>query len=210
MIQKKLIVALRLEAVTIVWMIVEAAVSVGAGRAADSLLLVAFGVDSVIELISAGMLYHRLSRESRGMAGEAGTIDALERKTATVGGYLLFGLAIYVVCQSAYGILYRQSAESSWWGIGITLFASVRMPLLAKAKLRIADEINSRALRTDAIETLTCGYLARITLLGLLANAAFHWWWLDSVCALVLVPFLIKEGREAIQGESCCGCGGAD
>ena len=173
MIQRKLIVALRLEAVTIVWMIVEAAVSVGAGRAADSLLLVAFGVDSVIELISAGMLYHRLSRESRGMAGEAGTIDALERKTAIVGGYLLFGLAIYVVCQSAYGILYRQSAESSWWGIGITLFASVRMPLLAKAKLRIADEINSRALRTDAIESLTCGYLARITPPGLARQRGF-------------------------------------
>ena len=205
----KLTLARRLEAITIAWMTVEAAASIGAGVAASSLLLIAFGADSVIELISAGLLYHRLSRESRASEGEAGSFDALERKTATVGGYLLLGLAAYVMLQSAYGLLHRQSAESSWWGIAITIIASVGMPLLAKAKLRVADEINSRALRADAIESLTCGYLASVTLVGLLANAAFHWWWLDSVGALVLVPFLIKEGREAIKGESC-GCGGAD
>ena len=171
--KSKLTIALRLEALTIAWMVVEAAVSVGAALAAGSLLLVAFGVDSVIELISAGMLYHRLSQESR-EADEAASFDALERKTATIGGYLLIGLAAYVMFQSAHGLLHRQSAESSWWGIGITIIASIGMPLLAKAKLRIADEINSRALRTDAIESLTCGYLARVALLGLLANAAFH------------------------------------
>ena len=187
-------------------MSVEAAASVGAGLAAGSLLLVAFGVDSVIELFSAGLLYHRLSRELRSVPGDAGPPDALERKTATIGGYLLFGLAAYVILQSAYGLLHGQAAESSWWGIGITAIASVGMPLLAKAKLRIAEEIHSRALRADAIESLTCGYLAGVTLVGLLANAAFHWWWLDSIAALVLVPFLIKEGREAIKGESCCGC----
>ena len=79
------------------------------------------------------------------------------------------------------------------------MVAAVGMPIVAKAKLRLADEIGSRALRADAAETLTCGYLAVATLAGLLANAILRWWWLDSVAALLLVPFLVKEGREAIK-----------
>src|ERR1035441_3401832 len=101
--------ALRLEALTIAWMTVEAATSIGAGVAASSLLLIAFGVDSVIELFSAGLLYFRLSQESRALPDAAGSLDALKRKTATIGGYLLYGLAAYVVLQSGYGLFLHHS-----------------------------------------------------------------------------------------------------
>ena len=199
----RMAVALRLEAVTIAWMIVEAAVSIGAGVTAKSLLLVAFGVDSLIELVSACLLYCRLSREAQAVAGGNASVGAAERRTAKIGGYLLYALALYVVVQSIYGLSHRYSAEESWWGIAITVIAALGMPMLAKAKLRVADEIRSRALRADAVGTLTCGYLGVATLAGLLANAFLHWWWLDSVAALLLVPFLANEGREAIRGKCC-------
>jgi divalent metal cation (Fe/Co/Zn/Cd) transporter len=197
--------ALRLEALTIAWMIVEAAASIAAGLLARSLLLVAFGVDSGIELLSAGVLYWRLLREARAEPGEEAAVERLERRTARFGGCLLYALALYVLIQAGYGLWHRGAAETSWLGIGVAVVAALGMPVLARAKIRVAAEIGSRALRADAIETITCGYLSWVLLAGLAANALLRWWWLDSAAALVLVPFLIKEAREAIAGV-CCGC----
>jgi divalent metal cation (Fe/Co/Zn/Cd) transporter len=194
-----------LEATTITWMIVEAAASLAAGVLARSLLLVAFGVDSGIELLSAGVLYGRLLREARAKPGEEAAVERLERRTARFGGCLLHALALYVLLQAGYGLWHRGAAETSWLGMGVAVVAALGMPALARAKIRVAEEIGSRALRADAMETITCGYLSWVLLAGLAANALLHWWWLDSAAALVLVPFLIKEGREAITGE-CCGC----
>ena len=106
-------VALRLEAVTIAWM-VEAAVCIGAGVAAKSLLLVAFGVDSLVELGSACLLYWRLSREARTVPGGDASVEAVERRTAKIGGYLLYALGLYVIVQSIYGLSHRYSAKESW------------------------------------------------------------------------------------------------
>ena len=203
---KRIQAALRLEAITLGWMVVEAAVSIGAGIAARSLLLVAFGADSIVELLSAGVLFWRLRREATTTAGED-AIEAVERRTARIAGYLLYALAACVLFQSAYGLLHRHAAETSWWGMAVAVVAAAGMPLLARAKIRVADEIGSRALRADAIETITCGRLSWILLAGLLANALLHWWWLDSAAALILVPFILKEGREAVQGECCCQAG---
>jgi len=197
---------LRLEATSIAWMLIEAAVSVGAGISAGSLLLVAFGVDSVIELISASLLFWRLRRQALGRLPSEEAVEALERKVSRAAGYLLYALSVYVVAQAAYGLTHRHHAETSWLGIGVAVVAAFGMPLLAKAKIRVADRIGSRALRVDAMETFTCGYLSWALLAGLAANAAFHWWWLDSAAALAIVPLLIKEGREAMTGE--CGCHG--
>ena len=197
--------ALRLEALTIGWMVVEAAASIGAGALARSLLLVAFGVDSGIELLSASVLYWRLAREARAQPGEEAVLEGIERRTARFGGYLLYALALYVLIQAGYGLWSRGAAERSWLGIGVAVAAAVGMPALARAKIRVAEEIGSRALRADAMETFTCGYLSWVLLAGLVANALLHWWWLDSAAALVLIPLLIKEGREAVSGESC-GC----
>ena len=197
-------VALRLEALTLVWMVLEASGSLGAGVLAHSVLLLAFGVDSIIELASAGLLYYRLSKEARAAPGDMASVKALEEKASRISGWLLYALALYVVLQSGYGLLHRHTAETSLLGLGVAAVAAFGMPLLARAKLRIADAIGSKALRADAMETFTCGFLSWVLLAGLAANAIVHWWWLDSVAALALVPFLVKEGREAISGE--CGC----
>jgi divalent metal cation (Fe/Co/Zn/Cd) transporter len=196
--------ALKLEALTLAWMALEAVGAIGGGIAARSVLLLAFGADSVIELVSAALLYRRLSFEAHSTPEDMLHIEAIEQKTARASGYLLYALAVYVVVQSGYGLLHCHAAENSWLGLAVAVVAALGMPLLAKAKLRAAEEIGSKALRADAMETFTCGYLSWVLLAGLAANALLHWWWLDSVAALVLVPFLIKEGREAISGECAC------
>ena|SRR5690242_6328030 len=201
--------ALRLEALTIAWMIVEAAASIGAGILAGSLLLLAFGADSIIELLSAGVLYWRLRVEAQAAGAEKEALEAVEQRASRIAGWLLYALALYVLLQAGYGLLHRHAAERSLWGIGVAIIAAFGMPPLARAKIRAAEEIGSRALRADAMETFTCGYLSWVLLLGLAANAALRWWWLDSAAALVLVPFLIREAREALTGECCHkGCGG--
>lgn len=196
--------ALRLEAVTLLWMIVEAAASIGASIAASSLLLMAFGADSIVELISAGVLFWRLSREAQSGSDEEETIEAVERRAARIGGILLYALSLYVVLQAAYGLTHRQRAETSWLGMGVALVAALGMPILAKAKIRAADAIGSFALRADAMETFTCGYLSWVLLAGLAINALLHWWWLDAIASLAIVPLLLKEAREALSGGCHC------
>lgn len=194
--------ALRLEQITIWWMLIEAAGSIASGLIASSTLLLAFGVDSIIELISAGILYYRLKIES--VHGPTDRVDRVEKRAGLIGGYLLFLLAAYVVATSAWKLFNHGAAAESLSGLLIAAIAALGMPSLARAKIKVADEIGSRALRADAMETFTCGYLAWVLLAGLAANAAFHLWWLDGVAALVLVPLLIKEGKEAITGQCSC------
>lgn len=186
--------ALRLEKITIVWMVVEAAAAVGAGIVAHSLLLVAFGIDSAIELASGIVVFKRFRVEA----------EQIERRTARIAGYLLLLLSVYVTIQAIVGLVNRHAAETSPIGIGVAVIAAVAMPVLAGAKRRVADTINSRSLRADAMETLTCGYLSWILLVGLALNAATHWWWIDSAASLVIVPLLIREAFEAISGEQAC------
>ncbi len=202
--QKRIRVALRLEIITIVWMLLEATGSIISAIMAKSMLLMAFGMDSVVELSSALLLYWRLLKEANVEQDELEHMEALEIKVSRLSGYILFGLSVYVVLQSCVGLIYHHEAESSYIGLTIAVIAALGMPILARAKIRIAEVIGSKALRGDAMETITCGYLSWVLLIGLIVNILFHWWWLDSVAALVLVPFLIKEGREAIHGECSC------
>ena len=196
--------ALRWQAVTIAWMIVEAVMSFWAGIAAGSLLLIAFGADSVIELVSAAVLFQRLWQEARSRPGDKAAHEDRERKAARIAGYLLYTLSAYVIVQAIYGLIQRHEAETSRVGLAIAVVAAIGMPALARIKLRTADRIGSRALRADATETLTCGYLAWALLAGLAANALLHWWWLDVAASLLIVPLLLREAREAIRGD--CGC----
>src|SRR5437763_2235601 len=199
--------ALRLEVVTVVWMVIEAAVAVGAGIAARSLLLVAFGIDSAIELASAVIVFRRFRIESHEkFATGLNDTEAIERKTARIAGYLLFLLSAYVLVQAIFGLMTRHAAETSPIGIVVAIIAAFGMPFLAKAKLRVAAWIESRSLRADAMETLTCGYLAWVLLAGLALNAATRWWWIVSVASLVIVPLLLHEGYEAISTRGCSVC----
>ena len=191
--------ALRLEGFTAAWMLVEAAVALGSGIAAHSLSLIAFGADSGIELASAGVLLWRLDVEMRRGAEFP---ERIEQRASRVGGALLFGLAAYAVISAAYGLWMREGQEFSTPGLVLTVLAMPVMWWLATAKIRIADQIGSRALRADAVESITCGYLSGVVVLGLLIQLFMPgWWWVDDVASLAIVVLLVKEGHEAWRND---------
>ena len=198
--------ALLLTYITLGWMTVEGAASLLLGWASKSLLLEAFGIDSIIELFSASVLLWRLRIEASGRADEE-RVEAVEHRASRLVGYTLYFLVAYVVFNSAYGIFIAHrvtDTHESAWGILIGLVAKIGMPILAGYKLKVAARLNSRALRADAIEAIVCGYLSIVLMVGLAATRILGWWWLDSVAALALIPFLIKEARAAIEGEDAC------
>jgi divalent metal cation (Fe/Co/Zn/Cd) transporter len=190
--------AFRLEWLTIGWMVVEAAIALAAGLMAGSVSLIAFGVDSLIELASAGVLIWLLTVELRHGEGFA---RAAERRASRIGGALLFALAAYVVLAAGWSLWTRQGAEFSWLGLFVSLAAIPVMWLLSRRKLRVAEALGSRALHTDAIESIACGWLSFVVLIGVLAQMALGAWWVDAVTSLVIVWLLVKEGREAWEGE---------
>jgi divalent metal cation (Fe/Co/Zn/Cd) transporter len=197
--------AIWLTYITIGWMTIEGAAALILGWASRSLLLEAFGIDSVVELFSAGLLLWRLKVEANGLVDET-RVEAVERRAARWVGYSLYALIAYVIFNSAYGLFVIErvtDTHESAWGILIGLVAKIGMPILAGYKLRVAARLNSRALRADAMEAITCGYLSIVLMVGLAATRFFGWWWLDSVAALALIPFLIREARAAIRGECC-------
>ena len=191
--------AFRLEWLTAGWMLIEAAVAIGSGVTAQSLSLIAFGADSLIELVSAGVLLWRLNVELR---HEAEFPESVERRASRISAALLFVLAAYVVVNAAYGLWRRQGQEFSTPGLVLTILAIPVMWWLARAKMRVANQIGSRALRADAVESITCGYLSGVVLLGLIIQLLMPgWWWVDSVASLAIVVLLVKEGREAWEGQ---------
>jgi divalent metal cation (Fe/Co/Zn/Cd) transporter len=198
--------ALLLTYITLGWMTIEGAASLLLGWASKSLLLEAFGIDSVVELFSASVLLWRLRVEAYGNA-DAARIENMERRAARLVGYTLYLLVLYVIWNSTYGLFIAHrvtDTHESAWGILIGLVAKIGMPILAAFKLKVAGHLNSRALRADAIESITCGYLSIVLMVGLAASWLLGWWWLDSVAALALIPFLIKEARAAVSGGECC------
>jgi divalent metal cation (Fe/Co/Zn/Cd) transporter len=200
--------ALALTYITLGWMTIEGAASLLLGWVSKSLLLEAFGIDSVIELFSAAVLLWRLRVEASGTATSE-HVDVVERRAARLVGYSLYVLVAYVVLNSGYGLFIAKrvtDTHESVWGILIGAVAKVGMPILAAYKFKVAARLNSRALRADAVESITCGYLSIVLMIGLAAARLLGWWWLDSVAALALIPFIIREAHAAISGEPCCGC----
>jgi len=187
----------RLEVVTVAWMSVESIVAIGAGIAANSVLLTAFGVDSVVELISGIVLLWRLSVESKGAGTER--VDRLEATTTRISAVLLVLLCMYVVISSLVGLVIGLRPEGSLVGIGVAAVALVAMPALALGKSRANRVIGSASLRADIAETTTCAYLAGVTLAGVLVSTVFGLWWIQYVAALALLIWLVPETREAIE-----------
>ncbi|HEV8597718.1 MAG TPA: cation transporter [Candidatus Dormibacteraeota bacterium] len=186
---------LRLEVVTVGWMLVEACVALGAGVAARSALLTAFGLDSVVELLSGIVLYRRLQVESGGAPAE--DVDRLEARTTAISAVLLIVLCVFVVLSSIVGIVLRIEPEGSLVGIAVSALAVVAMPLLAWQKRRVNAVVGSPSLRADIAETISCAYLAGVTLAGLAATTLFGWWWAQYVAAIALLIWLVPEAREA-------------
>jgi divalent metal cation (Fe/Co/Zn/Cd) transporter len=188
----------RVQIVTIVWMAIETGVSLGAAWIAGSAALLAFGGDSAIELLSAGVVLWRFR--------SPGTRERDEKLAARVAGVLLVILAAYVVAVSAVKLFRRDEPLPSYSGIAILVAAAVFMPWLSRIKRRLSSATGSAALRADAAQSELCGYLSLIALAGLATNAAWHLSWADPVAALAITPLILREAREAIRGNplECC------
>lgn len=193
--------AFRLEYITLAWMTIEAAVAIGSGVAADSLTLIAFGIDSLIELASATVLVWRLTVELR--HGQV-FAEKAERTASRIGGALLFVLAAYVVASAGWKFWTQQGAEFSLPGLIISVLAIPTMYFLARRKLQLASALGSRALRADAVESITCGWLAFVVVGALVVQLLVDAWWVDPLASLGVVWFVIREAREAWEGEDCC------
>lgn len=192
---------------TIGWMVIEAVVSLTTGIMAGSIALVAFGLDSVIELVSAGVLLRRL-RIGRGYAQiDPQRVERAERTASRAVGWSLIALAVYVTLHSVYALWTRARPDASPYGLVLAACALVVMPVLVRVKLRVGAAIDSAALRADAMCGVVCAYMAATLLVGLGLRAAFGWWWADPVAALGLVYFIVREGREALAGGNGCACG---
>jgi divalent metal cation (Fe/Co/Zn/Cd) transporter len=192
-------------------MTIEASVALSVGFVTRSVSLQGFGLDSIVELIAGGILLWRLLVEQRG--GSVERVEQAERRAAWVTAISLFALAIYIVGDSVFTFFTRTKPEASWWGVGLAIAAAILMPLLWQGKLRVAKRIGSAALKADAACSVTCAYMSITLLVGLALNRAFGWWWADPLAALVLIYFLVREGREAWHeartGETCS-CGDDD
>ena len=184
-------------------MTIEAAVSIGVGLTAGSLVVLAFGLDSLIELASAGVLMWRLSVELR--HGQK-ISERAEHIASRVGGGLLFALAVYITIAALWRLWAGTGEEFSWAGLIVALIAIPTMRHLAHRKIAVADKIGSRALRADAMEAVTCGWLSFVVVISLAVQWMTGAWWIDSVGSLAIVWFLIKEGREAWSGNECRCC----
>lgn len=185
-----------LQGITILWMLAEAGISLYASFEARSPVLLAFGADSGIELLSAGVV----------LAAAISPVHLDEDRASRWAGYLLFLLAAVIAAASILSLVKHVRPEASGLGIGITIAALLIMPLLAWLKRRTARLTNNRALAADAVESATCAYMAAIALAGLAINAIFHIPWIDAAAAFVILPLLIVEGRRALRGESCAAC----
>lgn len=190
-------IGVRLEVVTVAWMVAEAVLAIGAGISARSVLLTAFGFDSVIELISGGTLLWRLTSEARGSSTER--VEQVERRATWISVVLLVLLCLYMVLVGLVGLVTRLRPEGSALGVGVSAAAVLVMPILAWRKRRANLTIGSSALRADIAETITCAYMAAATLVGVGLNLLAGWWWAEYVGALALLFFIVREAREAVE-----------
>jgi len=193
--------AFQLEWLTIGWMTVEAIVAIGSGLTANNLVLTAFGLDSVIELASAGVLMWRLTVELG--RGERFSEEA-EKTASRIAGGLLLILAAYVTIAAAWSLWTRTGEAFSWPGLIVAVAAIPSMRYLADRKIAVAEKLGSRALRADAMEAVTCGWLSFVVVVSLSLQWAIGAWWIDGVGSLAVVWLLVKEGREAWSGRECC------
>ncbi len=186
----------RLQWITIGWMVVELGVSLYAGISACSTALTAFGADSAIELVSAVVVLRRFTLG-----------PGAERRAARISGALLYILAAYILVVSSVSIFSKQfQPKPTITGILLLVAAAIIMPLLGRAKKKLAQQTGSLALNADAAQSNICAYMSWIALAGLVVNFLFHLPWADSLAALLLLPIVLKEAGEARKGEVCDDC----
>lgn len=185
-----------LQIITLAWMLVECGVALISAWKAHSPALLAFGSDSLVELLSATVVILQF----------APSFKLSPVRASRIAGVLLFVLAGVVAFTSLAALVGGIEPDTSWLGVAVTVAALVVMPLLSAAKKRAALSLKNSALAADAVQSAMCAYLAGITLFGLAINAIFHVRWIDPLAALAAIPILCVEGRRALRGEArgCC------
>jgi len=169
------------------------------GIRTGSIVLIAFGLVSIIGLVMAGMLLLRLRNELQGQKSKE-AYTRTERKVLFIVGVAFFLLALYIMNESGSRLYYREKPETSTVGLVLSVLSLVGLPILAVMKFRTARGLESRALRIDARETAVCAYLALTLFLGMSLHAWLGWWWADSVAALLMLPLIVRAGWEAVEG----------
>jgi divalent metal cation (Fe/Co/Zn/Cd) transporter len=188
----------RLEYLTVGWNLGEAVVAIGSGIGAGSTALIGFGVDSLIESTSGVALLWRLSGKDGG--------QHRERIALRLVGVSFLLLAAWVGWEGLTTLVGREAPDESLVGIALAFLSLLVMPILARAKRRVASGLGSKALEADSRQTDLCAYLSALLLLGLGLNAIFGWWWADPVAALAMVPIILREGAQALRGQECTDC----
>jgi cation diffusion facilitator family transporter len=191
--------ALLLSYFTIAYNVVEFVLSLAAGIMANSIALVGFGLDSLVESFSAGIMVWRFRRGGTMSEEEE---ERIERKAERLVGYTFLVLAAYVLYESANKLIRKEIPQPSPLGMIIALASIIAMPVLYRAKLRTGKALNSKSLIADAKETLACAFLSVALLVGLGTNYLFGFWQADSLVGFVIAVFLAREGLEIVRGEN--------
>ncbi|MBZ5571319.1 MAG: cation transporter [Acidobacteriia bacterium] len=189
----------RLEYLTVAWNLLEAFIAILSGVIAGSIALVGFGLDSMIEVFSGGVLLWRLRSDLHPESRER-----TERMALRLVGLSFLSLGAYVTFEAMEALVRHEAPAKSIPGVALAIASVIVMPLLARAKRKVARDIESRALQADSRQTDFCAYLSAILLIGLTLNGVVGWWWADPFAALIMVPFIVREGIKAIQGVACC------
>ena len=184
---------------TLSYNVVEAGLALWSGLRADSIALVGFGFDSVIETIAAGALLWRLRRGRR--EANQGRLAELDARVYRVVGGTFALLSLYVAFQASWSLWMQTRPSESVVGIGLAIASVIVMPVVSFGKVRAARRLGSSALLAEAKETLACSYLSLALLLGLLLNSAFGWWWADPIAALLMLPWIVRESIEGLRGD---------
>jgi divalent metal cation (Fe/Co/Zn/Cd) transporter len=185
----------KIEYISIVWTTLEAGIGIITGVLAGSVALIGFGVDSAIEVASSIVLLWRLSDSSHA--------DEREELAHRLVGVGFLALAAYISIEALHDLITHELPRVSYFGIAYAAACIIVMPLLARAKRRVAANLDSDALHADSHQSDICAYLSVILLVGLALNALFGWWWADPVAALCMLPIIIKEGFAGLRGEPC-------
>lgn len=188
-----------LEYFTIAYNSLEGLIAIVAGLFAGSIALIGFGFDSVIEVTSGAVLLWRLHADI-----DEEKREHVEHITLRIVAVCFLALALYVAYDAVSSLTSHELPERSVPGILLAVASLIVMPLLARAKRRVARSIDSKAMIADARQTEFCTYLSAILLGGLLLNALLGWWWADPLAALLMVPIIAKEGLAAFRGDTCC------
>jgi len=177
---------------TISYNVIEAIVAIWAGTLASSAALIGFGLDSVVEVLSAAAIAWQFTRKDP---------EHWEKVTVRAIGLAFFALAAYVTVDAVMSLISQEGPEHSPLGLGITALSLIVMPLLAWFEVRTGRELESKSVMADAKQLILCIYLSGAVFIGLILNTLFGWWWADSVAALVVAVLAIREGIEAWRGD---------